>query len=58
LSAQIIDEALVAKALAALAEDGIRVAEFSLGAPSLDVVFFALTGRAAEETATVTEAAA
>ena len=41
--------------LAALDEAGIEVAEFSLGSPSLDEVFFALTGQTesdcAEETA-------
>jgi ABC-2 type transport system ATP-binding protein len=30
--------------LKALNNDGIAVAEFSLGSPSLDEVFFALTG--------------
>ncbi|HEX7026407.1 MAG TPA: ATP-binding cassette domain-containing protein, partial [Gammaproteobacteria bacterium] len=56
LSAQVTDEALAVKALAVLAQEGIRVAEVSLGAPSLDEVFFALTGHPAEET--VTEAVA
>ena len=48
LSAKIADEARVAEALTALSRAGIRVAEFSLGSPSLDEVFFALTGRPAE----------
>ncbi len=38
-------------ALDALAEDGIAVAGFALGQPSLDEVFLALTGHAAEPTA-------
>ena len=38
--------------LAALTEDSVEVAEFSVGNPSLDEVFFALTGRPAEEAAT------
>ena len=37
--------------LTALTADGIDVAEFSVGTPSLDEVFLALTGRPAEETA-------
>lgn len=34
-----------ATALAALAAEGIEVADFSMGSPSLDEVFFSLTGR-------------
>jgi ABC-2 type transport system ATP-binding protein len=49
LSARIADAALVADAMAALARSGVRVDEFSLGQPSLDEVFFALTGHGAEE---------
>ena len=45
------DASAAAGLLAALARANIAVAEFSLGAPSLDDVFFALTGRAAEATA-------
>ena len=41
-------EVAVAEALLALSRAGIAVAEFSLGQPSLDEVFFALTGHAAE----------
>jgi ABC-2 type transport system ATP-binding protein len=37
--------------LGVLARDGIQVTSFSLGTPSLDDVFFALTGRPAEEQA-------
>ena len=43
-------------ALAALIADGIELADFSMGSPSLDEVFFALTGEAPAETAS--EAAA
>jgi ABC-2 type transport system ATP-binding protein len=39
------------KVLVALAKGGVGVAEFTLGSPSLDDVFFALTGRAAEPAA-------
>jgi ABC-2 type transport system ATP-binding protein len=39
------------KVLAALSARGVRVSEFSLGNPSLDDVFFALTGHAAEPAA-------
>jgi ABC-2 type transport system ATP-binding protein len=31
--------------VAALIADGIEVADFSMGSPSLDEVFFSLTGR-------------
>lgn len=48
LSAQVDDESRVAEALSALSREGISVAEFSLGQPSLDEVFFALTGHPAE----------
>jgi ABC-2 type transport system ATP-binding protein len=44
LTAQLADPARAAPALAALAEAGIAVSDFSLGQPSLDEVFFALTG--------------
>ena len=37
------------RAVAALARSGVRIAEFSLGQPSLDEVFLALTGHPAEE---------
>jgi len=36
------------RALAALSRSGLEVSEFSLGQPSLDEVFLALTGRPAE----------
>ena len=50
MSASAASDAVVAEALLALTRAGIGVAEFSLGQPSLDEVFFALTGRPAEET--------
>lgn len=48
LTVQVADTALIGSALASLAGAGIAVSEFSLGQPSLDEVFFALTGHAAE----------
>ena len=47
-----------ADALAELARAGIAVAEFSLGQPSLDEVFLALTGHPAEDRPPPTEDAA
>lgn len=49
LTAKVSDEQDVAEALKALSRAGVRVAEFSLGAPSLDEVFLTLTGRPAGE---------
>ena len=40
-----------AEAVAELARSGVRIADFSLGQPSLDEVFLALTGHTAEESA-------
>jgi ABC-2 type transport system ATP-binding protein len=51
LAVHVQDELLVAEALAALAKAKLPVAEFNLGSPSLDEVFFALTGRPAEPAA-------
>jgi ABC-2 type transport system ATP-binding protein len=48
LSAQIGDAGRVADAMTELARNGVVVQEFSLGQPSLDEVFFALTGHSAE----------
>jgi ABC-2 type transport system ATP-binding protein len=48
LTVQVADTSLIGSALASLAGAGITVSEFSLGQPSLDEVFFALTGHAAE----------
>ncbi len=47
LSVPVTDDAEAAAHLARLTEAHIRLSEFSLGAPSLDEVFFALTGREA-----------
>jgi len=56
LSARVSDGERAARALAELASAGIVVASFSLGQPSLDEVFLALTGRPSEpETATSEE---
>ena len=49
LSASCADPDRAAEAIAALARSGIRIAAFSLGQPSLDEVFLALTGRPADE---------
>lgn len=47
-SVRIVHEERVPQALAALAAGGLGIAEFSLAQPSLDDVFFALTGHAAD----------
>jgi ABC-2 type transport system ATP-binding protein len=49
LSAPCGDAEQAAEAIAALAREGVAVAGFSLGQPSLDEVFLALTGHPAEE---------
>lgn len=49
LSVMAPSSAEAAKAVTALAEAGLDPADFALGAPSLEEVFFALTGRAPEE---------
>jgi ABC-2 type transport system ATP-binding protein len=49
LSAPCPDGDRAAHAVAALARAGIRIGDFSLGRPSLDEVFLALTGHPAEE---------
>lgn len=49
LSARVPREERVAEALTALIASGIPVREFALVQPSLDDVFFALTGHAAED---------
>jgi ABC-2 type transport system ATP-binding protein len=46
---KVADASIAAELLGALAGAKIQIAEFSLGAPSLDDVFFALTGRPAED---------
>jgi ABC-2 type transport system ATP-binding protein len=52
LSAACGDADRAAEALAELSRAGIAIADFSLGQPSLDEVFLALTGHTAEEVAT------
>nr|WP_209971367.1 ATP-binding cassette domain-containing protein [Paenibacillus eucommiae] len=49
LTARVTDAGLVAQALGELHRAGIAVSGFSLGQPSLDEVFLALTGHPAEE---------
>jgi ABC-2 type transport system ATP-binding protein len=51
LSAQASDPERVANALTTLSQAGIVVTDFSLGQPSLDEVFLALTGQPAEDEA-------
>ena len=51
LAARAEGESRIADALAALASAGIGVAELRLGQPSLDDVFFALTGKPSEPAA-------
>src|SRR5687767_7187212 len=59
LSAPCSDGDRAAEALAELARAGVAIADFSLGQPSLDEVFLALTGHTAEDQdATPEEAAA
>ncbi len=48
LAVKVPDAALAADLIGALARASIRIKDFSLGRPSLDDVFFALTGHAAE----------
>jgi len=52
LSARVADEAVVPRALASLAAAGVPISDFALSQPSLDEVFFALTGHAAEDETT------
>jgi ABC-2 type transport system ATP-binding protein len=49
LSASCADADRAAQAVAELSRSGVRVADFSLGQPSLDEVFLALTGHPAED---------
>ncbi|MDN4481256.1 ATP-binding cassette domain-containing protein [Demequina muriae] len=58
LSASVEDRARATRALGALEGAGIDVAQFSLGQPSLDEVFLALTGHPAEEAPSSQEEAA
>jgi ABC-2 type transport system ATP-binding protein len=50
ITVQLSDTGRAVVALAELTQAGIALSDFSLGQPSLDEVFFALTGHAAEET--------
>jgi ABC-2 type transport system ATP-binding protein len=58
LSVQCADGDRGAEAVAALTRAGVRIADFSLGQPSLDEVFLALTGHTAEPDIEEQEAAA
>jgi ABC-2 type transport system ATP-binding protein len=58
ISVKVLDAAKAAEVLSALSQAKIAFTDFSLGAPSLDDVFFALTGRPAERTKSETEEAA
>ncbi|MDQ3642599.1 MAG: ATP-binding cassette domain-containing protein, partial [Actinomycetota bacterium] len=49
LSASCSEAARGAEAVAELARSGVRIADFSLGQPSLDEVFLALTGHPADD---------
>jgi ABC-2 type transport system ATP-binding protein len=51
LTAPCADADRAAEAVARLTREGVRIADFSLGQPSLDEVFLALTGHTAEESA-------
>jgi ABC-2 type transport system ATP-binding protein len=51
LSAPCADGDRAAEAVGELARSGIRIADFSVGQPSLDEVFLALTGHPADQTA-------
>ncbi|MDQ2631955.1 MAG: ATP-binding cassette domain-containing protein [Actinomycetota bacterium] len=55
LSSPCSDGERAAEAVAALARSGVGVAAFSLGQPSLDEVFLALTGHTAEDQGSETE---
>ena len=49
IAARLATTAQAVDVLAALTQDGVEVAGFSVGTPSLDEVFLALTGKPAEE---------
>jgi ABC-2 type transport system ATP-binding protein len=57
LTASCADADRAAGAVAQLSRSGVGIADFSLGQPSLDEVFLALTGRPAEDAATEAAAA-
>jgi ABC-2 type transport system ATP-binding protein len=52
LVASIADESGLQQAIHVLSGNGLRVAEFAVGQPTMDEVFFALTGHPAEEEST------
>lgn len=54
-TAQVNDPLLVARTLTALSGAGITVTDFSLGQPSLDEVFLALTGQPVEDESELVE---
>jgi ABC-2 type transport system ATP-binding protein len=58
LSVSCADADRAAYAIHELARSGVKVADFSLGQPSLDEVFLALTGHPAEEEPVPAEEAA
>jgi ABC-2 type transport system ATP-binding protein len=58
ISITVADASAAADLLSALSNAKIQLAHFSLGAPSLDDVFFAVTGRLAENPSPATEGAA
>jgi ABC-2 type transport system ATP-binding protein len=49
LSVKVADAAGAADLIGAVARAGVQIADFSIGSPSLDDVFFALTGRPRQE---------
>ena len=51
VTARLTNPAQAAAVLTALTQDSVEITEFSVGNPTLDEVFFALTGRPAEEVA-------
>jgi ABC-2 type transport system ATP-binding protein len=55
LSAPSADADRAAEAVGELSQSGIGIATFSLGQPTLDEVFLALTGHAAERNGTTDE---
>jgi ABC-2 type transport system ATP-binding protein len=57
ISVTVSDASVAAEVLSALSTARIQLTDFSLGAPSLDDVFFALTGRPPEQPATEKEVA-
>jgi ABC-2 type transport system ATP-binding protein len=58
LTASVSDAERIGYALTALSQSGVEVAHLTVGQPSLDDVFLALTGHPAENTTTVEEDAA